>query len=369
MSGKIDPLFGQSKVFSTEDSNVNPDVIAYLASVRNEALTTSAISMSAVKQPGIHVNVRHEASIYDDESEPIIKKARGTVEVTNTFQNALPDNLVNFTERITPVMEWFEQLRNDINLQPSNLNYHYDDLSIDLLLFNIKQILETKNTQTENKGVSLHLMNILRDWAPKGDLPSDDEFEIDEEWIEKLLLKLECVKIPTIDFLKSFITGDYSYSEPRGFKAWNQFLLNNEPCKDMFATMINSNNIWLLVKYMAQIWITQISAKQSHNLTLWLLYILIFLPSSVVANNTSTLRDLGKKCRDIISEFYCEEKKENNGEEKILNPLAILPSELEVEFKQFVCKPILPETSLVELTLYIIATKYGQLDLLEWYNP
>lgn len=366
MSGKFDPIFGQSKVFSTEDSNVNPDVIAYLASVRNEALTTSAIAMSSVKQPDIDINIRHDASIYDDESEPVTKKTRGIPTDITTSQNEFPAELVNFNERMTPVVKWFEQLQTDVNSQPSNLGYHYDDLSLDILLFNIKQILETKNTQTENKGVSLHLMNILKDWAPQGNLPEGDEFEIDEEWIEKLLLKLECVKIPTIDFLKSFITGDYTYCEPRGFKAWNQFLVHNEPCKDMFATMINSNNIWLLVKYMAQTWITQISAKQSHNLTLWLLYILVYLPRSVVANNTSTLRDLGKKCRGIILEFYWEDKDKKNGEDAHINPLAILPHELKVEFKQFVCKPTPPETSLVELTLYIIATTYGQFDLLEW---
>ncbi|CAL9730283.1 pre-mRNA-splicing factor Brr1p [Monosporozyma unispora] len=369
MSVNFDPLFGQSKVFSTEDANVNPDVIAYLNSVRNEALTTSAISMSAIKEPEIDLNVRHDASMYDDDCEPTTKKIRESLEGTSIVPNAFPDNLINFHQRLIPVMEWFELLKRDIKLQQSNFNYHYDKISLDLLLWNIKQVLDARNLTNENKGVSLHIMNLLKDWTPSVQLPKVNDFEIDEEWVETLLLKLKCVKIPNITFLKSFITGDYSFCEPRGFRAWNQFLLNNEPCKDMFMSMINSNNIWLLVKYMAQTWINQISSNESHKLTLWLLYLLMHLPHSVVANNTSTLRDLGKKCREIISEYYWkqqkEEKEEVEGEEPVV-PLAILPEHLQLEYKQFICKPPPPETSLLELTLYIIATRYGQLDLLEW---
>lgn len=40
-----DAIFGQSRAFALSDSSVNPDVIEYLKSVRQEALRTNAISI------------------------------------------------------------------------------------------------------------------------------------------------------------------------------------------------------------------------------------------------------------------------------------------------------------------------------------
>lgn len=413
MNGKVDSLFGQTRVFSIDDENVSPDAIEYLRNVRNEALTISAISMNNIRS---HTNksntIRHDASIYDDESDipttdnstdnsnnnnnistinqagknsiyedsiryekvPVMKKRRkATNEETPSKNSPIPENLINFNQRMKSVMIWFQDLQVDIFNLPYNSDYSYDHNTLELLLFHIQRIVTDKDKTERNNGVSLHLANLLKDWVPSETIEQieNNDYIIDVEWIQQLLIKLQCVKIPNIEFLKCVITGDYSNSEPHGYYSWNQFLLNNEPCKDMFNTMINSNNIWLLVKYMTRSWLTEITEKHNHNMRLWLIYILIYLPSSIVANNTSTLRDLGKKCREIILTYYHKSFPSDSTNEQITkhkanNPLVPLQKCIQLEFKQFTSKEIPENATLLELTIYIIATKYGQRDLIQW---
>lgn len=410
MSGKVDPLFGQANVFSIDDENVNPDVINYLRNVRNEALTISAISMSNIRS---YVNksntIRHDASLYDDKNDIpmndnsennsdsntkttnyaienladessakkegvlIMNKRRKIINKDTSMKFSMPENLINFNQRMKAVMDWFQDLQDDIFTLPCNSGYSYDDKTLELLIFNIQKVVNDKEKTKQNNGVSLHLSNLLENWAPSEAMKQikNNNYAVDVEWIQELLVKLQCVRVPNIDFLKCVITGNYFNFEPHGYRAWNQFLLNNEPCKDMFNTMINGNNIWLLVKYMAQSWITEISGKQNHNVKLWLIYILIYLPSSVVANNTSTLRDLGKKCREIIQAYYYQPFPLDNIDEqinkhKVNNPLIPLQKSIQLEFKQFTSKEIPDDATLLELTIYIIATKYGQMDLIQW---
>lgn len=396
MSGKVDSLFGQCKAFSIDDENVNPEVVKYLRNVRNEALTTSAISMNKMKNSAGESNVtRHDASMYDDQNAiPITnipKDPTTTNETRETFTDVsskkrrkltnggtlkdslIPEKLIIFNQRMIPVMDWFQNLQSDIFNLPCNMDYNYDNNTLELLISHIQRLLNDKDKPEPNTGVKLHLSNLLKNWVPSEIINQTENngYMIDDDWIQKLLIKLQCVKIPNIDFLKSVITGDYSNFEPHGYRSWNQFLLNNEPCKDMFNTIINDNNIWLLVKYMTQSWITEISERQNHNMKLWLIYTLVYLPSSIVANNTSTLRDLGKKCREIIIKHYYTsypsddiEKKTN--EYEVYNPLVPLKKFIKLEFKQFTSKEIPDDATLLELTLYIIATKYGQNDLIQW---
>lgn len=377
MAGKFDPIFGQSKAFSTDDPNVNPDVIKYLNQVRNEALSTSAVSMSSVRMPERMSSpvVRHEASMYDDDDneEGSTQRKKKKMTIKDEKTSNIPEEFVNFRKRLDISSHWFDDLKKELQSQPSRLDHHYDDESLNLLISSIKKNVSTRINKSEDEsdqpsGIILHLNNLLKDWEMINNL-SQEDFIVDDEWIQNLIIQLQCVKIPNLTTLKDVIKGDYSNLEPRGFKLWDQFVRFNEPCNDMFKTMINDNNIWLLVKYMATRWVnSMIQGQNQYSLMLWLIYLLLNLPLKVTANNTSTLRDLGKECKKVILTHYQNNEitDKDTDKDKLLS-LMIIPSDLKFEFKQFTPQePVPSDTSLIELTLYLIATKYGQLDLIEW---
>ncbi|CCK71491.1 Brr1p KNAG_0H00760 [Huiozyma naganishii CBS 8797] len=336
---RIDPRFGQQRVFALDDPSVDPAVVAYLGRVRQEALTTNAISRASLEQNSGPKHT-HQASMYDDVSEelPVAKKQRTEV----------PSLIKQAQKHYVEWNRWLDKLQVELESKGSQIE-EYTDEQMNALLSHLKRYIEGK---PEKKGIHTHLLNLLREHHPtsnSGKLPDG----MDEEWSENLIIKLGRSRIPTLDILKTHIMSDFSSLEPRGYKAWAKFVKENEPSRSMFHTMIHPGNIWLLVKYMSERWIDDLISKANltAKLSYWLLYTLLYLPTKVTATNTSTLRDLGKKCRDLIV-----------NDARTVDTVIAHGS---AEMVQFEATRFPADLSVIQLALARIATTYGQQDLFE----
>lgn len=161
-------------------------------------------------------------------------------------------------------------------------------------------------------------------------------------------------KIDSVEDVKKVITeGDQH--ELVGYNQWFQYLINNEPQHTTFHGKITSKQLWVLIKYMSNTWIKEIHKKGRHYRRLqdWLFYILVHTPERVTAEYTSILRDLGKKCLELI-----QKKPVEAHENKITLPKEM--AELNVEIPAAV-----ENMTITELTVSVIAVNYGQKDLIE----
>ncbi|QLQ78883.1 hypothetical protein HG537_0B02310 [Torulaspora globosa] len=329
----VDSTFGQTPAFSLTDPEVDPAVIKYLSDVRQEALRTNVIKRSELK--------RHTADIYDEDDEVIVKKSRS--------QKELPVCLKYVDSQVHIGVQWFENVKRVV-LNNRTVCQDHTEESLNLLLHFLREYLG-KLSQDEQTS---HLLNILEDLPPKAQ-DRDDEYELDEEWAESVVKKLHTRHINNITDIKTII--ETNSSKPMGFKQWYHYLQRTEPTQSAFNTTIDQRNIWVLVQYMAQEWIKNISKgkkpAQTSRFSNWLLYILFNIPDKLTAEYTSNLRNLGKKCRKAIREIQ---------EIKVPSIKSIYPHEL-TELRI----PSPPEgLDIIQLTLSVIAVIYGQRDLIDW---
>ncbi|QHS76780.1 Brr1p [Saccharomyces paradoxus] len=332
-----DAIFGQSRAFALSDSSVNPDVIEYLKSVRQEALRTNAISVK--NQMNLQKRARHKSSMYDDEDEGAIKR------------HVISPSLIRLQKNADIWVSWFNSVKATVLTNAYEFT-GYDDETLNLLLLFLKNYLKdmpSKSTTVEE------IINVLNQYSfPDKTEQKEENFEIDEEWAKNILVRLEKIKIGSVeDVKKAIIEGDKH--ELIGYNQWFQYIINNEPQHTTFHGKITSKQLWVLVRYMSNTWIKEIYKKGRHYRRLqdWLFYILVHTPERLTAEYTSILRDLGKKCLELIQKKPIEAH-----ENKITLPKEM--TELNVEIPSTV-----ENMTITELTVSVVAVNYGQRDLIE----
>lgn len=329
----VDSVFGQTPAFSLTDPEVDPAVIQYLSGVRQEALRTNVIKRSELK--------RHTADLYDDDDEVIVKKPKA--------QEELPVRLKYVDSHLHVSVQWFENVKRVV-LDNRTVCQSHTEKSLNLLLHFLREYLRGRSED----GQASHLLKVLEDLPPK-EQDENEDYELDEDWAESVVKKLRTRRISSITDIKAVI-GEVN-SKPVGFKQWYQYLQRTEPAQSAFNTTIDARNIWVLVQYMAQEWIKNISRSkkptQASRFSNWLLYILFNIPDKLTAEYTSNLRNLGKRCRKAIRETQ---------ESFAPSIKTIFPRELTE-----LGVPSPPEDlDVIQLTLSVIAVIYGQRDLIDW---
>lgn len=320
----LDPTFGQTKAFAVADPLVNPDAIAYLNSVREEALRTTALSTERSSQ----TNEKRvdKGALYDE--EPV-----------------LSPEFLRFTKLQDTWHDWFLKLKSNIGTEGYRSS-GYDEKSLDLLVAYFKKYIETKDKEEDPTIAAL--LSALRDVPHPED--DDESLTIDEEWAEKLLHRLQAKKaqLPkdSTDLKKLMTEPD---ELPRNFNAWYYYITNNDPS---FLTLerMSPGQVVKLASYMAQ-WIAEVTKnKNEKRITQWLLFILLYLPDRLPAQEISMVRLLGKKARAM--------KLKSVKEKEPLHDLELIPVIFNGE------KP--GSFSVVDLTLVVVGLTYGQRDLLSW---
>ncbi|CCF59511.1 hypothetical protein KAFR_0H01010 [Kazachstania africana CBS 2517] len=347
-SSSEDPIFGQSPVFALDDAEVDPEVIRYLQNVRKEAIATNAT------QAQNFTRIRgHDASIYDDTVAGPQEAASQITEQHGQWGHVpLREDFVDFGNNMEKGLQSFNNVTEKIFNESFTVQAYEKD-HLDLLLYYMKLHLEKI---PEKKGIVAHILNLLKEYTVSEDLLNENDWTIDEEWFERNLGRLRSLRIRTIEDIKISITGDFSDKEPMGLKQWTQFIRENEPLHSMFCTMINAKNIWVLVQFMSQEWIKEITKEKPYKqrVSQWLFYILAHLPTKVTATQTSLLRTLGKKCQKQLFVKTAERGK------------GTLP--ISTEMKQLKITFDTVDIDILELVVAIMAMRYGQRDLIEFLS-
>lgn len=335
-----DSVFGQSRAFALTDPLVDPAVVAYLSTVRQEALRTSTISpvtMMSLKLP------KHNADMYDDvqESSLLTKPPRIP---------AFPEKLLAFQRNMDNWIQWFKHSKETI-WHNGYIFEGYNTSTLDLLLHYLKKYLEAKK---EKKGLIVHLLNILKDHP---EINEDSEFLMDEDWLEATLNKLKTKKIKNLNDIKNII-GEGHKLVPNGFKQWYQYITENEPSHSIFKTVVNDRNIWVLVQFYSKEWIKDIynnkKRQQVVRFSQWLLYIIIHLPTNLTADYISILRTLGKKCQKNVNDIA-------HASDHLTETIVLTD-----EMKLLGIQEPPGNPSILELALSVISEFYGQRDLTDW---
>ncbi|EJS41342.1 brr1p [Saccharomyces arboricola H-6] len=333
-----DAIFGQSRAFALSDSSVNPDVIKYLGNVRQEALRTNAISIK--NQMALQKRTRHKSSMYDDEDEETTKN-----HVVPPFLTRLHDNGELW-------VRWFNSVRSVVLTNAYEFE-GYDDETLDLLLFYLKNYLGEMPCKSSKV---LKIISVLDQYTfPEKIKDKDQELEIDEEWARDILVGLEKININSFEDVKKVITEADTH-ELNGYNQWYKYIVSNEPLHTMFCGKITSKQLWVLVKYMSNTWVKEIYKRGTNYRRLqdWLFYLLLHTPEKLTAEYTSTLRDLGKKCRELIQ----KKPVQVCNDDKVILPMEVKKLDLEIP-------SAMENLTIFELAICVIAFNYGQKDLLD----
>ncbi|CAI4053818.1 Brr1p SKDI_16G3200 [Saccharomyces kudriavzevii IFO 1802] len=332
-----DFIFGQSRAFALTDSSVNPDAIKYLDNVRQEALRTNAMSIK--NQMNLQKRTRHKSSMYDDEDEEATKR------------HAVPLFLMRLQNNADLWVKWFNSMKSAVLANAYEFT-GYDDETLDLLLFYLRNYLKDiprKTSKVEN------IIDVLDQYSfPEKPEDREQKLEIDEEWAKYTLIRLEKVNIKSFEDVKKIIAESDAH-ELNGYSQWFKYIINNEPRHTMFCRKITSTQLWVLFKYMSNTWIKEIYKEGSncHRLQDWLLYLLIHTPEKLTAEYTSMLRDLGKKCRELLQKKPAQARNDN----RITLPMEMRELDLEMP-------SAMESATMIELTICVIALDFGQKDLI-----
>ncbi|CAI4054890.1 hypothetical protein SUVZ_16G3350 [Saccharomyces uvarum] len=331
-----DAVFGQSRAFALSDSSVNPDVIKYLNDVREQALRTNAISISS--QVNLQKRTRHKSSMYDDEDEEVTKK------------RVVSPPLIRLQKNTDMLVKWFNSVKYVVLTNAYEFT-GYDDETLNLLLFCLMNYLKDvpcKSSKVEK------IINILTEHTfPEQEENKEQKLEIDEEWVKTVLVRLEKTNINSYEDIKRIIAEGDTHTLS-GYNQWFRYIIGNDPRHTMFCEKITSKELWVLMKFMSNTWIKEIYKKGTNHRRLqdWLFYLLIHTPERLTAEYTSTLRDLGKKCRELI----LKKPVQACDDDKIILPMEM--KELDVTIPS-----ALENMTIIELATCIIAVNYGQKDL------
>ncbi|CUS23864.1 LAQU0S12e01750g1_1 [Lachancea quebecensis] len=323
----MDPLFGQSRAFALEGAMVNPEVRNYLKNVRTQALSTLGADpgTSSRKEPRRVSN----NDMYDE--GPVVHQ-----------------DLLRFDKQKSQWLAWFEDLKTSVqSFDPQTESYEPETL--DLLLFFFKQYLQKLKDATSGQDESL---NKILDVLEEHKAPTEDtSLDIDEEWANNLLAQLKTNKqrkVETVSDLKRFITEPAAL--PKNFNAWHYFVTKTDPSCTLLRNM-PPEEVFRIASYFVQ-WLADIpKGKNATRLSSWAVYVLVFLQDQLPAQEVSVLRDLGKKARHLKLRSLSS----GNALPKIQAPYDITGA-----------KDCPSALSALDLTLVVVACKYGQLDLIDW---
>lgn len=323
----MDPLFGQSRAFALEGAMVNPEVRKYLKTVRSQALSTLGADPGVSTRKGLRRNNNND--MYDE--EPVVHQ-----------------DLLRFDKHKSQWLEWFDDLKSSAK----SFDYGtegYEPETLDLLLFYFKQYLQgLKNTATGEDETLDIILGVLKDHETS---TQDASLDIDEELASNLLRQLRTnkqKKVETVADLKRFITEPSAL--PKNFNAWHYFVTKTEPSRALLEKM-PPEEVFRLASYFVQ-WLADIpKGKNATRLSAWAFYVLLFLQDQLPAQEVSVLRDLGKKARHLKLRSLSS----GNSLPNIQAPYDIIGTKDS------------PNTfSAIDLTLVVVACKYGQLDLIDW---
>lgn len=271
----MDPIFGQQRCLSWDDPNVDPRVKHYLNNVRNEAISMTIMDMSTTNKRKRQV---FTSDLYDD----VPLKGNNIYEDVNKLDNKNDDNDITCG---TFCLDWLDLVRETL------------ETNVTANTITMAQVKKYCESQDDKEGTVLHLYNVLKDVALVDGI-TDEQNNVQ---IVSLFERLKRLRILNAEFLQCVLEEDYSTLEPQGFRKWNQFVRDNDPCIAMFNTMITWQNIWELVRFMTEHWLDELvdTSPMYRRITLWLLYILVHLPRRISASNVSVLRSLAQKCQEL----------------------------------------------------------------------
>lgn len=312
--GPLDPVFGQHRVFSLSDEAVSQEAIKYLMDVRDEALHSASIYVKS------HIN--------NDQDEQAIGM------VADTSDLKVKKRILDDSESIN---SWINELREEMApLDETASEIVYTDEMLDILVYEIKKYLEEHPEEVNDsvRRVTKHVQPL-----------SNPAYDVSSELVQNMVKKLKDKRFSDISFLKRYINRPTPI--PTNFRQWFGHIKHNEPTRQ-FMLRLSFDDLMKIQGYMMQ-WIVSISKNKpdSKQLQKWLLYVWIFMPNELLSQQISQLRELGKKCRTNI---------------KLNTDIEGLDMPKEIQDIPFPNQR--SELNAVEITLAVIAHRYGQQDLL-----
>ncbi|AAS51595.1 ADL325Cp [Eremothecium gossypii ATCC 10895] len=316
-SGPVDPVFGQCQVFDCSAAEVNPEVVKYLAHVRDEALHTVGVvpSASNLRKRKIEIS-------YDDE-EVVKRPSEGEKAIELPFD-------------MDEVISWFDQVKEDA-LSEREAFEGYDEETLNTLLVGIRDYISRMSSRDESTN---NLIKLLEGVQP---VVTNEALELDEKWAAKLVARLGRRKFTTLDNLKLRLNTQLPI--PTRAKAWKIHIPINEPSHEFFHRM-NSTQLFDLLRYLTDNIVEHYQTDSATDYGQWLVYLLLHLPRQLTANEISEVRGLSKKVRALIIDH------------EILKLPMLLPSEIED------VSPIPRGVNPLHLALAVVAVIYGQRDIL-----
>ncbi|CAH02301.1 Brr1p [Kluyveromyces lactis] len=315
--GPLDPVFGQHSAFALNDEGVSPNVIRYLLDVRNEALSNSPLYSTSRTEQNSHNVV--ETGLVADTSD--LLNARSILEDSEAIN------------------EWINEIRKEMEpLEESPSDSIYTDDMLDLLVSEIKKYLDQHPEEINDP-----VRRVTRSVLPI----ANPEYDISTETVQSMVAKLRNKRFSDVSFLKRYINRPMPI--PTNFRQWFGHIKHNEPTRQ-FMLRLEFDDLMKILGFMIQ-WINSITKNKpdSKQLQQWLLYIWIFMPNELLSPQISQLRDLGRKCQ--LSLIAASNSK-------------ITSLTMPTEIRDIPFPNQRDQLNAIEITLAVIAHRFGQRDLL-----
>ncbi|KAL6942128.1 hypothetical protein ACO0QE_003294 [Hanseniaspora vineae] len=336
----LETHFGQSGVFDLNNDEVDPKVVEYLESVRNEALTITAIGTD-VK------NVRSsERQILGDIESSIPTKLL-----------TAPDHIVDFLDRLPLIQLWYDESREELlneNVKEPESSEDEDEGEINaannlsskeeidynaILLQKLDEYFQKQNYKPWMDRVQ-PLIQAAKDKANAQN--QAEPLELDDQWAREFATWLIQQSFTSYQGIKQCLQGyqDLQTKEPCNFAEWVTYVERNLEKEPPFEIPVGIE--FALLSYVCK---NHLNKDYSKVVT----KILLTLPSKLLSTQISVLRDLGK-----LSALYLY----NIGSLHTSKTLRTIVVDDE-------SSGIIP-FNVAELVLTVLSEHYGQKDLIEW---
>lgn len=347
----LETHFGQNSVFDLTDKKVDPKVLEYLDSVRNEALTMTGIG----------------AGFGDTDStkKQIMVETESSVK---TEQSTVPDHIVDFLDRLPLIQLWYDESREELlnedveksdgsddedehNMQAENepaigdyqtfkavepkkkLDYNA------ILLQKIDEYFQKQNYKPWIDRVQ-PLIQKANDTNSNQTLKT--QLELDDKWAREFATWLLQQSFTSYEGIKQHLETfqDFQTKEPTSMGEWITYVERNLDKEPPFDIPVGTQ--FGLLSYVSKNHLNKDFSKVVTK-------ILLTLPSKLLSTQISVLRDLGK-----LSALYLYNI-ESLHTSKTLRTIVIDDES----------SGVIP-FNLAELVLTVLSEHYGQKDLIQW---